>query len=80
MKLLLEAVIKHFLWNSEYIFQGKDWELRAYLRKALMKPSVPINKQLHLVLQNWNDIMGFMMCEMHLYREVYMAVDLSDLV
>ena len=47
IKLLLEAVTKHFLWHSEYPFQENDLELRAYISKALKKPTVSINKEPH---------------------------------
>ena len=80
IKLVLEAVTKHFLWHSKYTSQENDLELKAYISKALRKPTAPINKKPHWVLQNWDDIMAFMMCEMHLYREVHTAGDLSDLV
>ena len=47
IKLLLEAVTKHVLWHSEYAFQEKDLELRAYISKALRKPAVFINMEPH---------------------------------
>ena len=47
IKLLLEALTKHFLWHSEYPFQERDLELRIYIRKALRKPTVPIKKEAH---------------------------------
>ena len=47
VKLLLEALIKHFLWHLEYPFQEKDLELRAYISKVLRKPTLPINQELH---------------------------------
>ena len=47
IKLLLEAVTNDFLWHSEYPFQEKDLELSAYISKALRKPMVPINTELH---------------------------------
>ena len=56
IRLLLEAVIKHFLWHSEYRLPENDLELRAYINKPFMKPTVPINKEPHWVLQNWDDI------------------------
>ena len=80
IQLLLEAVTKHFLWHSEYPFQENDLELRAYISKALRKPTVPINKKPHWVLQNWDDIMAFMIGGTHLDREVHTVGDLSDLV
>ena len=80
IKLLLEVARKHFLWHSEYLFQENNLELMAYISKALRKPMVPINKEQHRVLQNWDDIMAFMMCGMHLNSEVHAAGDLSDSV
>ena len=62
IKLLLEAVTKYFLSHSEYPLQQQDLELRAYISKALRKPTVPINKELHWVLHNWDDKMACMMC------------------
>ena len=50
IKLLLEAVTKHFLWHSKYTFQENDLELRAYISKALRKPMFPINKEPYWVL------------------------------
>ena len=76
--LLLEAVTKHFSWQSQYSFQENDLELRAYISQALQKPTGPINKELHWVLQNWDDIMALMMCRTYLDREVHTAGDLSD--
>jgi hypothetical protein len=78
IKLLLEAVTKHFLWGEEYPFQESDLELKAYISKSLKKPQVPINKEPHWVLQNWDDIMAFMMCGTHLDREVHTVGDLTD--
>ena len=78
IKLLLEAVTTHFLWHSEYPFQEKDLELRSYISKALMKPTDPIDKEPHWVLQNWDDIMAFMMCRRYLDREVHTGGDLWD--
>ena len=78
IKLRLEAVTKHFIWHSEYAFQEKDLQLRAYISKALRKPMLPIYKEAHWVLQNWDNIMAFMMCGTHLDREVHAAGDLSD--
>ena len=80
IKLLLEAVTKHFLWSQEYLLQENDLELRAYISKVLEKSTVPINKEPHWVLQNWDHIIAFMMCQTHLDREVHTAGDLSDLV
>ena len=80
IKLLLEAVTKYFLWHSEYPFQDHNLELKAYISKALKKPMVPINKEPYWVLQNWDDIMAFMMCGTHLDRKVHSAGHLSDLV
>ena len=77
VKLLLEAVTKHFSWQSEYPFLENDLELRACISKALKKPTVPINKQPYWVLQNWDDIMAFMMCGTHLDKEVHTTGDLS---
>ena len=53
-------------------------ELRAYIGKALKKPIVSINKQPHWRLQNWDDIMAFMMYRIHLDKEVHAVADLSD--
>ena len=78
IKLVLEAVIKHFLCHSEYTFQEIDLELRTYISKVLRQPTVPISKEPHWVLQNWDDIMAFMMCRKSLDREVHTAGDLSD--
>ena len=61
IKLLLEAVTKHFSWHSGYQFQEKDLELSVYIRKELKKQMVPIRKELHCILPNWDDIMVFMM-------------------
>ena len=80
VKLLLEAVIKDFLWYSEYPFQENDLELRAEISKGLKKPTVPINKEPHWVLQKWDDIIVFMMCRTHLDREVHTVGDSLDLV
>ena len=44
------------------------------------KPSVPVNKEPHWVLQNWDDIMACMICRTYLEREVHSAGDLLDLV
>ena len=76
--MLLEAVTKHVLVHSEYPFRENNLELRAYINKGLKKQLVTIHKELHWVLQNWNDIMAFMMCGTHLDREVYTAGDLWD--
>ena len=78
IRLLLEALTKHFLWHAEYPFHEKDLELGAYISKALRKPTVAINKEPHWVLQNWNNIIACMMCGTHLDREVHAAGDLSD--
>ena len=78
VKLLLAVVTKHFLWHSEYPVQKNNLELRAYIIKALRKPMVLINKELHWVLQNWKDIIAFMMSGTHLDREVHTAEDLWD--
>ena len=80
IKLLLEALTKYFLYYSEYLFQEHDLELRAYISIAGKKPMVTINKEPQLVLQNWGDILAFMMHGTHLDREVHAAGDLSDLV
>ena len=80
IKLLLEGVTKHFSLHSEHPFQEKDLELRGYINKAIRKPTVPIRKELNWVLQNWYDIMAFMMCGRQLGREVHTAGDSSDLV
>ena len=47
-----------------------------YISKELSKPMVHINKELHWVFQNWDDIMAFMMCGTDLNREVYTSGDL----
>ena len=47
------------------------------MSKVQKKSSVPINKELHWVLQNWDDIMACMMSGTHLDREVYTAGHLS---
>ena len=78
IKLLLEAVTKYFLWHSEYRFQQNNLELRAHISKKLRKPTVPINKELHWVLQNWYNIMEFTMCGTHLDKEVHTAWDRLD--
>ena len=80
IKLLLETVTKHLLWHSEYPSQDNDFELRAYISKGFKKPTVPINKELHWELKNWDDIMAFMIYRMHLDRGVHTVEDLSDLV
>ena len=80
IKLVLEAITKHFLQHSEYLFQEFDLEARAYIRKALKKPTVLINREPYWVLQNWHDIMTFMMCGQNLDKEVHTTEDLSDLV
>ena len=76
IKLLPEAATKHFLWHLEYTFQEHNLELRAYMSKALKKPMVPINKEPHWVLQNWDDIMTVIMCGTHWDRKVHTAGDL----
>ena len=78
INLLLEGVTMHFLWHSEYAFQDNDLELWACMSKALKKPMVRINKELHLVLQNWDYIIAFIMCGTHLDRELHTAGDLWD--
>ena len=80
IKWLLEAVTKHFLWHSEYPFQENDLELRAYISKGLKKLTFPIYKKPHWVLQNWDNMMAFMMCGMHLDREIHTAGELWDVV
>ena len=62
----------------EYLAQEKNSELKAYISKALKKPSVPINIEPHWVLQNWDDLLAFMRCGTHLDREVHTAGDVSD--
>ena len=76
--MLLAAAKKHFPWHSEYIFQENNLESMACISKALKKPMLPINKEPHLVLQKLDDVIAFMMCQMHLGREVYTAGDLLD--
>ena len=80
IKLLLGGVTKYFSWHLEYPFQENDLDVRAYLSKALKKPTVSIKKELQSVLQNYDHIMLFMMCGMHLDRDVHTVGDLSDLV
>ena len=80
IKLLLEVVIKHFLYDSKYAFQENDLELRAYISKALKTLIVPINKEPYWVLQNWEDIMAFMMYRRHLVSQVHTAGDILDSV
>ena len=76
--MLLEVVINHFLWHSEHALQENDLELRVKISKELQKPMVSINKEPYQVLQNWDEIIGFMMCRTHSDREVHSAGDLSD--
>ena len=76
INLLLEGASKHFLWQSEYPLLEKDLKLKAYISTAVKKPTLPINNEVHSVLQNWDNIIAFMMCRMHLYREVHAAGDL----
>ena len=78
IKLVLEAVTKYFLLYSEYLFQENDLELKAYMSKALRKPMLSIKNESDWVLQNWNNIMAFMMCGTHLDREVHTAGDSLD--
>ena len=80
IKLQLEVVTKYYLWHSLYSFQENDLELSTYINKELRKPTIPINQEPHWVLQNWDDIMGFMMCGTHLDREVHPAGDVLNLV
>ena len=47
IKFLLEAVTKHLLWNSEYLFLENILDLRAYINKAGKTPTVAINKEPH---------------------------------
>ena len=79
IKLLLEAVTKH-LWHSESSLEDNDLQLKAYIRKALRKPTIHINKAPYCVLHHWDDIMAFMMHGTHLDKEVHTAEDLSNLV
>ena len=50
------------------------------MSKSLRKLMVPIKKEPHWVLQKWDYIMAFVMCETNLDREVHTAADLSDAV
>ena len=78
MKSPFEAVSKQFLWHSKYPFQQNDLEFRACISRALKKPPVQINKEPHWGLQNEDDAIGYMMCGMHLHRDVHTAGGLSD--
>jgi len=41
IQLLLEAIIKHYLWHTTISFESKDWELTTVLAEHLKRPKIP---------------------------------------
>jgi len=66
IQLLLEATTKHYVWNSTIPFESKDLELTTVLAECLKRPKIPQLTEPHWVLKEWDDIMSFMLCGLHL--------------
>jgi len=70
IQLLLEAITKHYLWNTTILFESKDLKLTTVLMEGLKRPKIPKFTEPHLVLREWDDIMSFMLCGQHLLLPV----------
>jgi len=67
IKLLLEAVGKHYLWKeTNYTFVETELDLKVVFQKELKKPVVPLGKEPHWVIKEWDEIMTFALCGRHL--------------
>jgi len=70
IQLLLEAINKHYLWNTTIPFESKDLELTMVLMERLKYPKIPQLTEPHWVLRERDDIMSFMLCGQYLLLPV----------
>jgi len=76
IKLLLEAVGKHYLWKeTNYPFLETELDLKAVFQKELKKPIVPLGKEPHWVIKEWDEIMAFALCGRHLQLVTHTVED-----
>ena len=54
--------------------------MSAYMSQVFKKQLLTICKELHSIVQNWYDLMAFIMYRLGMGREIYCAGDLSKLV
>jgi len=76
IKLLLEAVVKHYVWKeTNYPFVETELDWKAVFQKELKKPVVPLGKEPHWVIKEWDEIMAFALCGRHLQLRTHTVED-----